>query len=713
MDPFDDEYEDPFEADMEALLDQEATKPAPPITSIPKPASPVSAARQLNFEEISSQESTIVPVAPQVKKPIATQKTRRVYTEMPQCDHMCITSSDGDYMYIGFESDEESPSDDQPIRGGMLSSNLTDLKQAVDDARIRKMRKQENDTISSAQTNEASGDTLWVDKYSPRHFHELLSDELINFEVLRWIKQWDEFVFNQPTKTERMEGARRTIDKRPLERVLLLAGPPGVGKTTLAHVVARHAGYHIVEVNASSDRNATSLENYIVTATGQQMILANRQARPDKFGRLRNPWGTRPTCLIIDEIDGVTHSSAISLLVQMAQAPWQPAHKEQDGPNEKKSTRKGKEAAPIIARPVICICNDLYLPVLRELKSIAKVFTVPAIPVSQMTGRLRQICASEGLEFDRMALDELCTLADGDVRSCLNTLQFLKQKNLKVTTKGVAQANVGAKDHVRALFPLWHDILHRLSDKAAYLRRLPRVQPANEGKRLPMGKMDPGFEYVLAQISKYTEHDKVIEGVFHHYLSTGYTDINLKRTADCVDWLAWSEELGHRADWGGAFGLRKYLPYCAAQAHLRCSSTRAPKLEYPRMIQNCRQMQLSAREALQGLLAGFAAPLQPYYTLKSLSQETLPLLLSILSPKSKTNAANMHVLSVKDKTDIRELARKYVVYNLNYVSRMEGTQLIWKWEHDYDLLTAFKGQSPSFAPLPSAMRQILSREIQV
>ena len=31
-------------------------------------------------------------------------------------------------------------------------------------------------------------------------------------------------------------------------QVLLLCGPPGLGKTTLAHVAAKHCGYRVVEV---------------------------------------------------------------------------------------------------------------------------------------------------------------------------------------------------------------------------------------------------------------------------------------------------------------------------------------------------------------------------------------------------------------------------------------------------------------------------------
>ena len=36
-------------------------------------------------------------------------------------------------------------------------------------------------------------------------------------------------------------------------QVALLCGAPGLGKTTLAHVIAQHAGYQAVEMNARFD----------------------------------------------------------------------------------------------------------------------------------------------------------------------------------------------------------------------------------------------------------------------------------------------------------------------------------------------------------------------------------------------------------------------------------------------------------------------------
>lgn len=87
-------------------------------------------------------------------------------------------------------------------------------------------------------------------------------------EVLRWVKQWDfakDLVMGKPKSEilQRIDDHRKNIAKtrtknpsfhdhleRPERKILLVHGQPGLGKTTLAHIVAQTAGYSVIEINA-------------------------------------------------------------------------------------------------------------------------------------------------------------------------------------------------------------------------------------------------------------------------------------------------------------------------------------------------------------------------------------------------------------------------------------------------------------------------------
>jgi replication factor C subunit 1 len=49
-------------------------------------------------------------------------------------------------------------------------------------------------------------------------------------------------------------------DKSGTYRAVLISGPPGIGKTSAAHLVGDSLGYSIVEFNASDTRSKKSLD---------------------------------------------------------------------------------------------------------------------------------------------------------------------------------------------------------------------------------------------------------------------------------------------------------------------------------------------------------------------------------------------------------------------------------------------------------------------
>lgn len=108
--------------------------------------------------------------------------------------------------------------------------------------------------------------------------------------------------------------------------------------------------------------------------------------------------------------------------------------------------KKKKKQAPIeLDCPVICICNDLYAPFLRDLRLKAKVFNFDTPFANSRTKsqifngisqRLLEICRLEGISFEpagntQKIVNDLVNSHDGDIRLCLNTLQFCGKKQNK------------------------------------------------------------------------------------------------------------------------------------------------------------------------------------------------------------------------------------------------------------------------------------------
>lgn len=200
---------------------------------------------------------------------------------------------------------------------------------------------------------------------------------------------------------------------------LILTYPYVLGKTTLAHMVARHAGYNVVEINASDDRSIDAFKTALENATQMRSVV-------DREGR--------PNCLVFDEIDGAPQAS-VDFLIKFV-----------NGTVTKKPKKGQAQKQTLLKRPIICICNDVFVPSLRALRQIAFVVKFPPTSSARLAERLMEIARRQQIKTDLGAMMALAEKSNKDIRSCLSVLHFFKAQRKPVTLSEIYKTSVGQKD---------------------------------------------------------------------------------------------------------------------------------------------------------------------------------------------------------------------------------------------------------------------------
>jgi replication factor C large subunit len=250
----------------------------------------------------------------------------------------------------------------------------------------------------------------WVEKYRPRKLSEVVNQEEAKKALLDWINSWEK--------------------GKPSKKAVLLAGPPGIGKTTLAYALANERGYEVLELNASDVRTGERIRQVI----GSSM----------KMGSL---FGFRGRIILFDEVDGLNvreDRGGLAAIVELIrESTW----------------------------PIITTANNPWDPKFRELREEAEVIQLKPLSVDDIVTILRRICNNEGIKCEEDALRLIAEASGGDVRAAINDLQAVAEGKRVLTKDDVA---ITERAHQYDMFKILDRVFHaRRFDEARSVTFLP------------------------------------------------------------------------------------------------------------------------------------------------------------------------------------------------------------------------------------------------
>lgn len=254
---------------------------------------------------------------------------------------------------------------------------------------------------------------LWSVKHRPKIPKDLIGNSQNILRLTNWLKNWSR-KYNTSSSSSKSGGKK----KRPkmnaaqlksfnAQRGAILSGPPGIGKTSAASLVAKHLGFEVVEFNASDKRSKGVMHTLSEAVNSRVMTFgggSKRNATTSSRGRV----------VIMDEVDGMSSGD-----------------------------RGGAAALADVIRtsrsPVICICNDLQKKSLSSLRSVCLGLPFRRPNRASIAKRMQAVARSEGLLIEDSAMEALVEGVGNDIRQVLNALQMMSRRHVGGGGKGGGQ----------------------------------------------------------------------------------------------------------------------------------------------------------------------------------------------------------------------------------------------------------------------------------
>ncbi|RDW90412.1 replication factor C subunit 1 [Aspergillus mulundensis] len=264
------------------------------------------------------------------------------------------------------------------------------------DAEEKRKAEQKRKESKSSQMTKVSNDSkatnvddlLWTSKYAPTSLNMICGNKGAVEKLSSWLKNW--------RKSAQANFKKAGKDGSGIYRSVMIHGPPGIGKTTAAHLVAKLEGYDVVESNASDTRSKKLVETGllgVLDTTSLQGYFSTSDKKVDS--------GKKNLVLIMDEVDGMSAGD-----------------------------RGGVGAMAAIAKktqiPLILICNERRLPKMKPFDSVTFEIPFRRPTVEQVRARLLTICFREKMKIPPQVLDSLIEGTHADIRQVINMLSAVR-----------------------------------------------------------------------------------------------------------------------------------------------------------------------------------------------------------------------------------------------------------------------------------------------